>query len=302
MADIIFDCPECGRSLQVEEKGAGRKIDCPECGKNIEIPMTGSNGNSIPSPSPSLQESVPTDTVSKPYVQDQENDISEREISQLPQRKTKRPSILDKFLIAVFKFAKIISVLFVGLCLITIIFCIICLFISSGRGIELPSFEKAKTLLETKTESGRYIQHSTKVGSERKIERNIKKKYGVKVVNITNKYSLPGDAYDILIRHLVRLGAKYRSPFITGLDDFLSDADTYIKDKGDKTALTITDALNLYSTMFTEAISEKETSAAAAKYERIRLLSIIGGAVIVLIAFVGIPLLIQIEQNTRNLA
>ena len=39
MADIIFDCPECGHNLEVDEKGAGMTVPCPECTKPITIPF-----------------------------------------------------------------------------------------------------------------------------------------------------------------------------------------------------------------------------------------------------------------------
>lgn len=38
MADIVFDCPECGGNLVVDEKGAGRKVPCPHCQQTIQIP------------------------------------------------------------------------------------------------------------------------------------------------------------------------------------------------------------------------------------------------------------------------
>ena len=39
MADINFDCPHCGHSLDVNERGAGLAVACPECSKNIKIPI-----------------------------------------------------------------------------------------------------------------------------------------------------------------------------------------------------------------------------------------------------------------------
>ena len=39
MADILFKCPQCQKSLAVDERGAGRNINCPDCGKSVEIPQ-----------------------------------------------------------------------------------------------------------------------------------------------------------------------------------------------------------------------------------------------------------------------
>ena len=38
MADINFNCPECGHNLLVDESGAGITVPCPECAKPIKIP------------------------------------------------------------------------------------------------------------------------------------------------------------------------------------------------------------------------------------------------------------------------
>ncbi len=51
--DIRFNCPRCGQSLSVEEKGAGMVVNCPTCKGQIEIPRS-----TAPAPAPKL--SVPT--------------------------------------------------------------------------------------------------------------------------------------------------------------------------------------------------------------------------------------------------
>ncbi|MDB6067976.1 MAG: hypothetical protein JWR26_4184 [Pedosphaera sp.] len=40
--DLVFDCPKCGVSLEVEPSGAGEEIACPSCGQTIRIPEPGS--------------------------------------------------------------------------------------------------------------------------------------------------------------------------------------------------------------------------------------------------------------------
>src|SRR5206468_10859377 len=52
--DIRFNCPRCGESLSVEEKGAGMVVNCPTCNGQIEIPR----GTAQPPPAP--KPSVPT--------------------------------------------------------------------------------------------------------------------------------------------------------------------------------------------------------------------------------------------------
>ncbi len=36
--NIIFNCPECGKKLQVGSDKAGISAMCPNCGKRITIP------------------------------------------------------------------------------------------------------------------------------------------------------------------------------------------------------------------------------------------------------------------------
>ena len=37
--DIVFDCPQCGKSLAIDYRGAGLTIPCSDCGKTIEVPI-----------------------------------------------------------------------------------------------------------------------------------------------------------------------------------------------------------------------------------------------------------------------
>ncbi|MBI5394034.1 MAG: hypothetical protein HZA91_01925 [Verrucomicrobia bacterium] len=41
MSDIVFDCPHCGKHLEVADRGAGLTVPCPECGKKVAIPAPG---------------------------------------------------------------------------------------------------------------------------------------------------------------------------------------------------------------------------------------------------------------------
>lgn len=38
--DIIFDCPECGKSLAIDPQGAGLVIVCPDCKTEVAVPGT----------------------------------------------------------------------------------------------------------------------------------------------------------------------------------------------------------------------------------------------------------------------
>jgi len=36
--DINFDCPHCGKNLEIDARGAGLMITCPDCGQTIQVP------------------------------------------------------------------------------------------------------------------------------------------------------------------------------------------------------------------------------------------------------------------------
>ena len=37
--DIVFDCPACGKSLAIDERGAGLMITCPKCRQRVQVPL-----------------------------------------------------------------------------------------------------------------------------------------------------------------------------------------------------------------------------------------------------------------------
>lgn len=37
--DIVFDCPQCGKSLAIDYRGAGLTIPCTDCGAMVPVPI-----------------------------------------------------------------------------------------------------------------------------------------------------------------------------------------------------------------------------------------------------------------------
>ena len=37
--DIVFDCPECGKNLVIDYRGAGLQINCSQCGASVLVPI-----------------------------------------------------------------------------------------------------------------------------------------------------------------------------------------------------------------------------------------------------------------------
>lgn len=36
--DIVFDCPHCGKSLAIDQRGAGLVVTCPDCSQPVQVP------------------------------------------------------------------------------------------------------------------------------------------------------------------------------------------------------------------------------------------------------------------------
>lgn len=36
--DIVFECPHCGKSLAIDEEGAGLVVICPDCQARVQVP------------------------------------------------------------------------------------------------------------------------------------------------------------------------------------------------------------------------------------------------------------------------
>lgn len=37
--DIVFECPQCGKGLVIDYRGAGLQIDCSSCGSRVLVPI-----------------------------------------------------------------------------------------------------------------------------------------------------------------------------------------------------------------------------------------------------------------------
>jgi hypothetical protein len=79
----------------------------------------------------------------------------------------------------------------------------------------------------------------------------------------------------------------------------LKDAKAHVDAEGDKAKYTVLEAANLYFRLFESAVQQAEAAklqAAAEKNQRLMVIAIASGAFIL---FLIIPVLLQIEVNTR---
>ena len=60
-ADILFECPACGKSLVVDETAEGLIVDCPQCRTNVVVPPKPAGSAPAPTPSATKEQSKPRD-------------------------------------------------------------------------------------------------------------------------------------------------------------------------------------------------------------------------------------------------
>jgi len=206
--------------------------------------------------------------------------------------------MIDTFLKKVFAFSRVIAALVVFLCVLAVAGGIVYFLISGSKGVSTPDFDEVIETEEMIRDLGREMDRTDyKEISER---RAVEKKYGDDIQEIVKEYGLTKAAYDIYVRQLLALDEEYRKQFIKGLKRFMRDGNSYIKKQGDKTDMDIADVANQYDDMFDSAIAKSEMSKIESKAKRTGALITIGSALSAMILFLIIPLLLQIEVNTRK--
>jgi len=43
-ADVVFECPQCGKSLVIDARGAGLVVTCPGCAIKMQVPVPEADG------------------------------------------------------------------------------------------------------------------------------------------------------------------------------------------------------------------------------------------------------------------
>ena len=206
---------------------------------------------------------------------------------------------VDSFLLKIFNAAKFISAGIMGVCLFVIIGALIYLLIGGSTSISVPDFDD---LRETIEQSPKSSSTSSSDYSNLEKKKEIESEYGDDILDIMKTYKFNDEAYDGIIELLMDIDDEYRGKFVDGLEDFLDDAHDYITDKGKDAKIKIGDAANAYIAMFQNEIKRAHIAQLESKFQKKIALAVIGVALLVMLAFMLIPLLIQIEQNTRRFA
>lgn len=204
----------------------------------------------------------------------------------------------SKFMAGVFKFGKIVSALFMLLCIATMVLSLLYALFKGSESLKVPQFKDVVAAVES--DGGGQNSDAAKLARKQEY-RKVRDRYSKQIDTIVDLYRLDAkDATDLLVQSLCdEVPEKFRDTFVKGAIAFGKDARKHYAKKGDGTQIDGDDA-DLYRFLFNAAVEQAEESDAEARMNRQAAWTVCGGAFLGLILFLFLPLLIQIEENTRK--
>ena len=205
-----------------------------------------------------------------------------------------KAGILDRFMGLMFRFGKgfagILAIVFLLGILVNL-----AVFVSNlGSSIEIPQYEEIVADYENSEGTG----DSEGIGGldER---RQIEKRFGDDVADIVKEHSLGDEWYDQILAFIGKLEEDYRSDYIDGLEDVLSDAAKAREEKADSSP-SVVEVMKLYSNAFLGAEGQAEQAKAGATIARQTALIAILLCCFMMFMMLVVPALLKIEENTRG--
>ncbi len=217
-----------------------------------------------------------------------------------------KSNFVDKFLFAGFKFGKIFASIVLVLLVITMIVCAVLLLKFDNTNISIPKFDTVVQAIEQQDadyshDSSEYV--STKVLAKEAVE----KKYSEEIEEIINELNLKPFAFDLFVSNIAKYDKEYQDKYVKGLKPFFEQGIAYIKDKygidmnnvqASKSVL-----VNLfleYNNLFDSEINRVVEAKAQSVQNKIITASVLGSAILLFVLCLFLPLLIKIEENTRQ--
>lgn len=203
----------------------------------------------------------------------------------------KAMGMTNKFMAGVFKFGKLVAALFMFLCILTMIGSLIYYVFAGPDSISVPDFDDYKESLQSRENMS---EGESKVSN--KLFKELRDDFGSKVDELIEICGLDAkEHYNMIIEELAKIEANSRSTFIKGAISFSKDYKKHYKDK-----FKGKDCLDEYREAFQSELEKVMSSVDESRQKRTTALMVCGAALIALIQFLFIPLLIQIEENTRK--
>ncbi len=208
---------------------------------------------------------------------------------------------LGKWLSLVFAILALLAVIFVAIELLTL-----------GSSFKTPSFDaQARQAM-----IGSLTTQQSNV-AQQKEQLKLSRDYGSRVISIISKYGIQDVKMNQIIHLLLQMPPEYRHDFISGWSDYVRDGIDYAKKNGVYQAQNTSIANSFlgasvsegtadiltqqYINEFSNAIAASKTKKREDHFRRLSLFAFIVSAVIVFILAMVLPVLVQIEKNTRSL-
>lgn len=213
----------------------------------------------------------------------------------------KARALSDAFMFKIYRCAKYVMSILAALCLVVAVCSAVFAVLRRSGGMSVPDFDDYKVYFESKSSSD-----DTKADlSGMKDARQVDKKYGDIIQDCVEKMGVSGDSatkkYESLKKALCRLEEDERGTFIKGLRSFVSDAVSYSK-KNENVKQGLQSLDGLYAEEFESAKEIAKERAEEAAATRLAAWSVFGFSLLFLLASLFLPLLLQIEENTRKSA
>ena len=203
--------------------------------------------------------------------------------------------LTDKFMSGVFRFGKIFAALFMFLCILAMAGSLVYYVFTGASSVKIPDFDDVKADIESGEKNA-----SEGGGISNALYKQLRDDYGNKVDDLIEVGGLDAkNDYTRIINVLANVDSDMRSAYIKGAISFLKDFKAYSK-KNSKVEFDGNNGLRQYNAMFDAAKEEASASKVVSSMKRSAALGVCGGSLIGLILFLIIPLLIQIEENTRK--
>ena len=163
----------------------------------------------------------------------------------------------------------------------------------------------AKDNLKAEQKEKKVLQKENEKSLEKK--EKVEKKYKQIIENIVETAKLKPFAYDLILTNVANYDSKYQSQYLEGLKTFIPEGLTYIHSKYKVNTNNISiskqvlsSVIEEYNRMFSAEISRIEEEKMAQIQSKLIASSILASSILLFIICLFLPLLIKIEENTRQ--
>lgn len=321
---VHYHCPFCNAELASPSEEAGRIFPCPTCQKEFKVPgeaeLERQRKAELEATLKANEQARRTEVELQARREAAKAARAERAAdSPTRQKSNTGASAADRFLLFTFKFAKAVSVVIVALCFAAIVVCVVMLVMVKP---EPPRSEVTEVKKLVGASSSDYQDF---LGRSRASDQTTNAGRMASAGNADSSQSAGDATLPAIVHELLpfSLGEASITPWVQQLDPqteqtLLDGLRAFIRDGKQSGHPVDHDAVVWFFADFQTRIAEVEESKrqaeqdaaraaeersdanAAATEEREQLVMAIGGALAGLLSFLFLPLLIQIERNTRH--